>query len=157
VSIPGKQHVLGSNRGVRSTSFPYLTLAPVAEASEQTIVQRVVPFTEQGRVFGFAQSLESAASPVTAFLIGPIAQFWIIPSMTDGDLAASIGSWFGTGPARGMALVFIIAGLIGLVVTLLALGSRQYRLLSGRYANAPATPTDSESDTDLGTPVPEPS
>ena len=67
--------------------FVYLFLAPVAEASEQTIIQKVVPFAEQGRVFGFAQTLETAAAPITAFLIGPIAQFWVIPSMTDGALA----------------------------------------------------------------------
>jgi MFS transporter, DHA3 family, multidrug efflux protein len=118
--------------------FIYLVLAPVAEASEQTIIQRVVPFKEQGRVFGFAQSFETAASPITAFLIGPIAQFWVIPSMSDGALANLIGSWFGTGPDRGMALIFIVAGVIGLFVTLLALRSRQYRELSGRYAAAPA-------------------
>jgi MFS transporter, DHA3 family, multidrug efflux protein len=118
--------------------FIYLVLAPVAEASEQTIIQRVVPFREQGRVFGFAQSLETAASPITAFLIGPIAQFWVIPSMTDGALADLIGSWFGTGPDRGMALIFIVAGIIGLIVTVLALRSRQYRELSSRYAAAPS-------------------
>ncbi len=56
---------------------------------------RAVP--RQGRVFGFGQSIETAASPITAFLIGPIAQFWIIPSMTNGSLAASIGR----GSARG--------------------------------------------------------
>jgi DHA3 family multidrug efflux protein-like MFS transporter len=117
--------------------FIYLVLVPVAEASEQTVVQKVVPFTEQGRVFGFAQTLETAAAPITAFLIGPIAEFWIIPSMTDGALAASIGSWFGTGPARGMALVFIVFGVIGLVVTLLAMRSRYYRELSATYVTAP--------------------
>ena len=125
--------------------FIYLVLAPVAEASEQTVIQRVVPFREQGRVFGFAQSLETAASPITAFLIGPIAQFWILPSMTDGPLAEAIGSWFGTGPDRGMALIFIVAGAIGLLVTLLALRSRPYRELSSRYAAAPAeVPADAE-------------
>lgn len=118
--------------------FVYLFLAPVAEASEQTIIQKVVPFQEQGRVFGFAQSLETAASPITAFLIGPIAQFWVIPSMTDGALADLIGSWFGTGPDRGMALIFIVAGAIGLLVTILALRSRPYRRLSSRYAAAPS-------------------
>ena len=116
--------------------FVYLTLAPVAEASEQTVVQKVVPFREQGRVFGFAQSLETAASPVTAFLIGPIAQFLVIPSMTDGALASVIGPWFGTGPGRAMALIFIVAGTIGLLVTLIALRSRPYRTLSSRYAAA---------------------
>ncbi len=122
--------------------FIYLVLAPVAEASEQTIIQKVVPFAEQGRVFGFGQTIETAASPITAFLIGPIAQFWVIPSMTDGALADVIGSWFGTGPDRGMALIFIVAGVIGLIVTILALRSGPYRRLSGRYAAAPSAPVD---------------
>jgi DHA3 family multidrug efflux protein-like MFS transporter len=125
--------------------FLYLALAPVAEASEQTIIQRVVPLPEQGRVFGFAQTLETGASPITAFLIGPIAQFWIIPFMTDGAGAQAIGSWFGTGPERGMALVFIIAGTLGLLVTLLALRSRSYRNLSERYAAAPPPPDEVEA------------
>lgn len=116
--------------------FIYLALVPVAEASEQTIIQKVVPFREQGRVFGFGQSLESAAAPVTAFLIGLIAQLWVLPSMTDGPLADLIGPWFGTGVARGMALIFITAGVIGLVVTIGALRSGPYRRLSRRYVNA---------------------
>jgi len=115
----------------------YMVLVPFAEASEQTIVQKVVPFTEQGRVFGFAQTLETAAAPVTAFVIGPIAQFWLIPSMTSGGLADSIGSWWGTGPERAMALIFVVFGAIGLVVTLLALRSRYYRELSARYTGSP--------------------
>ena len=117
--------------------FLYMLLIPVAEASEQTVIQKVVPFTEQGRVFGFAQSLETAAAPITAFLIGPIAQFWVIPAMTDGSLADLIGSWFGTGPARAMASIFIVAGTVGLLITLVALRSRPYRELSSRYAAAP--------------------
>ena len=88
-------------------------------------------------MFGFAQTLETAASPITAFLIGPIAQFWIIPSMTDGALAEIIGPWFGTGPERAMALIFIVFGVMGLIVTLLALRSRYYRELSDAYGAAP--------------------
>ena len=61
----------------------YMVLIPYAEAAEQTILQRVVPFERQGRVFGFAQSVEQAASPLTAFLIGPITQLIFIPFMTD--------------------------------------------------------------------------
>ena len=118
--------------------FIYLTVAPMAEASEQTIIQKVVPFEEQGRVFGFAQTVETAAAPITAFLIGPIAQFWILPSMTDGALADLIGPWFGTGPERGLALIFIVAAIIGLAVTLIALRSRPYRRLSDRYMTSEA-------------------
>ena len=57
----------------------YTALVPVVEAAEQTVLQKVVPFAEQGRVFGFAQSLETVASPVSTFLIGPLAQFVAIP------------------------------------------------------------------------------
>lgn len=120
--------------------FIYLTLAPIAEASEQTIIQKVVSFEEQGRVFGFAQTVETAAAPITAFLIGPIAQFWILPSMTDGALADLIGPWFGTGPERGLSLIFIVAAIIGLAVTFIALRSGPYRRLSSRYMEAPEAP-----------------
>ena len=112
----------------------FMLLMPFAEAAEQTVLQQVVPFRRQGRVFGFAQSVEQAAAPLTAFLIGPLTQFVVVPFMTDGAGARAIGGWFGTGQARAIALVFVLTGLVGLVVTLLALASPQYRQLSASYA-----------------------
>ena len=53
----------------------WMSLMPAIEAAEQTVLQQVVPYEKQGRVFGFAQTVESAASPFTALLIGPMAQF----------------------------------------------------------------------------------
>lgn len=34
--------------------FIFLSVMPYIEASEQTVLQRVVPYERQGRVFGFA-------------------------------------------------------------------------------------------------------
>jgi len=113
--------------------FIYLCLIPVAEAAEQTILQKVIPLSRQGRVFGFAQSLEQAASPVTALMIGPIAQLIFIPFMTTGAGVELLGPWFGTGTDRGIALLFTMAGMIGLVVTLVAMRSSSYRTLSAGY------------------------
>ena len=138
---------IASNREgtCRSASASIGTIVPsVAEASEQTVIQKVVPFSAQGRVFGFAQSLDTAAAPITAFLIGPVAQFWVLPSMTDGALAGLIGPWFGTGLARGMALIFIVVGIIGLLVTIAALRSRPYHRLSDRYLAAPPEANEDE-------------
>ncbi|HXF62186.1 MAG TPA: hypothetical protein VNK95_11245, partial [Caldilineaceae bacterium] len=87
----------------------------------------------QGRVFGFAQSLEQVASPIMSFLIGPIAQLIFIPFMTTGAGVELLGSWFGTGVDRGMALLFTATGAIGLAVTLLAMCSNAYRALSAHY------------------------
>lgn len=115
-------------------SLFWMILFPFIEASEQTIIQKIVPSERQGRVFGFAQSIEQAGSPLTAFLVGPITQLIFIPFMTTGRGAQTIGDWFGTGPARGMALVFMISGIIGLIVTLLAMRTKAYKNLSKAYS-----------------------
>jgi MFS transporter, DHA3 family, multidrug efflux protein len=106
---------------------------PFIEAAEHTIIQKVVPPERQGRVFGFAQSVEMAASPLTTFFIGPIAELVFIPFMTTGAGVDLIGGWFGAGPDRGIALVFTLTGFIGLCATLIAMNTRPYRLLSNRY------------------------
>ena len=111
----------------------WMFLVPFTEAIEQTIFQKVVPPDRLGRVFGFANSVEQAASPLTAFLIGPIAQWIFIPFMTTGAGVSLIGGWFGTGLGRGIALVFMTAGAVGLAVTLVAMRSRAYQLLGERF------------------------
>jgi DHA3 family multidrug efflux protein-like MFS transporter len=117
--------------------FLFMAIIPAAESAEQTILQRVVPFRTQGRVFGFAQSVELAASPISAFMIGPIAEFWLIPYMESADGRSTWGWLVGGGEARGIALVFMAAGAIMLVTVLIALASAPYRRLSRAYAVAP--------------------
>ncbi len=119
--------------------FLWMLLGPYAEAAEHTTLQKVVPFERQGRVFGFAQSVEQAASPLTAFMIAPLAQFVFIPLMTDGWGADLIGDWYGRGPERGMALVFTVAGVLGLIATVLAWNSGYYRRLSAAYVRGAET------------------
>lgn len=111
-------------------SLFWMILFPFIEASEQTIIQKVVPNERQGRVFGLAQSIEQAGSPMTAFLIGPITQLLFIPFMTTGAGVVLIGDWFGVGPGRGIALVFMISGIIGLIVTLVSMRTNAYKRLS---------------------------
>ncbi|MBD3940410.1 MFS transporter [Microbacterium sp. NEAU-LLC] len=124
----------------------FMCLMPIAEASEQTIVQRVVPFDKQGRVFGFAASVESAAAPVSAFIIGPLAQFWLIPFMESPEGQNRFGWLLGDGEARGIALAFVGASLVLLLVVLLAFVSKPYRELSDAYAAAAPPSEDGEVD-----------
>jgi DHA3 family multidrug efflux protein-like MFS transporter len=116
--------------------FLWLLLVPVVEAAEQTVLQRAIPFERQGRVFGFAQLVENAAAPITAFLIGPLAESVVMPFMTDGQGVEAIGDWFGTGPERGLALMFTLAGLVGVAITVAAWMSRSYRRLATAWAVA---------------------
>jgi MFS transporter, DHA3 family, multidrug efflux protein len=118
----------------------WMSLIPAIEAAEQTVLQQVVPFDHQGRVFGFAQTVENAASPLTSFMIGPIAQFVFIPFMTDGAGVDLIGGWFGVGSERGLALIFTLAGVFGIAATWWASRSGWYRNLSAAQASVDARP-----------------
>lgn len=118
--------------------FVFMCLMPAAEAAEQTIIQRLVPLHRQGRVFGFAQTVETAASPVTSFVIGPLAQFWIIPWMNSDDGRVTFGWLLGDGRARGIALVFVLASTLMLITVLVAFRTSAYRRLSAYHAERPA-------------------
>lgn len=125
----------------------YMCLIPVVEAAEQTVIQRVVPLERQGRVFGFAMALETAATPVTAFLIAPLAQLWIIPWAASDDGADALRTLLGDGEARGIALVFLVSGAVMMLAALAAFRSPVYRAMSRTYAQAaPADDADDAPD-----------
>ena len=119
----------------------YMALFPFVEAAEQTVIQRVVPLERQGRVFGFAMAFESAAAPVTAFLIAPIAQFWIIPYARSAEGGAQLAPLLGEGTSRGIALVFLVAGIVMIAAALLAFLTPVYRRVSASYAQIAAQDT----------------
>lgn len=114
----------------------YMVLIPIMEATEQTVIQKVTPYEKQGRVFGFAQAFEAAAAPITAFAIAPIAEFWIIPAMAKPENQASLSWLLGTGEARGIALIFLVSGIIMVLLALWGFTTKNYRLLSRTYKNA---------------------
>lgn len=114
----------------------YMVIIPVVEAAEQTVIQRVVPYKRQGRVFGFAQAFEASAAPITAFMIAPIAEFGIIPYMRSAEGQSTFGWLLGSGETRGIALIFLVAGLIMVVAAFLAFTTKSYRKISDYYAQS---------------------
>lgn len=128
----------------------YMALVPPVEAAEQTVIQKVVPFARQGRVFGTAAAMEAAAAPVTAFLIAPIAEFLVIPYMKTAEGQRQWGWLLGEGEARGIALICLFAGLIMVVAATLAFFTRSYRRLTELYAEAPEQEVGPDGDDDDG-------
>ncbi len=99
--------------------FVWLCLIPLPKPRSRRSCRRPSHLSVRDACLDFAQSIEQAASPITAFLIGPIARVRLHPIYDQGAPVSSlIGPWFGTGADRGIALVFIVAGLIGLMVML---------------------------------------
>ncbi|TRY19935.1 MFS transporter [Tessaracoccus rhinocerotis] len=124
--------------------FIYMAIVPAVEAAEQTVLQRTVPFAKQGRVFGLAQSMELAASPISAFLVAPLAEFWLLPYMREGGGQEDWAWLLGHGEGRGIAMVFLLGGLVGLAVTVAAFFSPAYRRVSRSFAETPASMAELE-------------
>ncbi|PWH06005.1 MFS transporter [Brachybacterium endophyticum] len=133
--------------------FVYMSMIPAAEAAEQTVLQRVVPFERQGRVFGFAQSVEVAAAPISAFLVAPMAEFWVIPWAESEPGRAGVSWLLGEGSTRGIALMFLLAGVVMLVAVAVAFASPQYRRLSTYYAASRADPAATGTGSAAGAPL----
>ena len=122
----------------------FMAMMPAIEAAEQTVIQRVVPFEKQGRVFGLAMTFEAAAAPITSLLIAPIAEFWVVPYMSEAEGEAQWSWLLGEGESRGIALIFLISGFLMILLAIGASLTRSYRLLSRSWMDA-APPVDSAS------------
>ncbi|QZY51907.1 MFS transporter [Leucobacter tenebrionis] len=120
----------------------FMILMPAIEAAEQTVIQRVVPYEKQGRVFGFAMTFEAATAPITSFLIAPVAEFWIVPYMERSAGQDRWGWLLGEGDARGIALIFLFAGLLSIALAVGAALTRSYRMLSRSYVEHPEGASD---------------
>ena len=68
------------------------------------------------------------------------------------------GWLLGDGEARGIALVFVFAGLAMVVIALLAFTTRSYRLITEQYRAAPdaATSEAEEPEPEVAGPTPSP-
>jgi MFS transporter, DHA3 family, macrolide efflux protein len=101
--------------------FMALVVSPLVNGSAQVLLQRKVPVDMQGRVFSATRMLARASIPLAYLLSGPLADGVFQPMMTqNGALASSLGQIIGTSAGRGIALMYIVFGLVTLVGTLTA-------------------------------------
>ncbi len=97
---------------------------PIAMSLTQAIWQTSVPPHLQGRVFALRQAATATAMPVAVFVTALLADSVFEPLMTDQNRFSDlIGRGIGTGPGRGVALMFVITGIV-LTLTVLITWSR---------------------------------
>jgi DHA3 family macrolide efflux protein-like MFS transporter len=112
----------GLGRGVyvwTTAAFIGMFFIPITNGSSQAIWQSKTPPDIQGRVFAARSLIAQVSSPVSMLLSGPLADNFFEPGMMpNGALAPIFGVLTGTGPGAGMALMFIIAGTLGVIISI---------------------------------------
>ncbi|GAA3854780.1 MFS transporter [Saccharothrix violaceirubra] len=99
----------------------FLATLPLMNTCCVTLVQTKVDPAVLGRVLAGVRTLSTAAMPVAYLLIGPLSDGIAEPLMTgDGALAGTVGALIGTGPGRGIALVFLVVGVLMLALAAVA-------------------------------------
>jgi len=111
-----------------AAAFFTMLFIPIANGSSQAIWQAKVPPDVQGRVFATRGMIARISVPVSMLLAGPLADQVFEPAMmTEGaGLATMFGGVVGIGPGAGMALMFVIAGVFGILV---GLGGYAFRVV----------------------------
>ena len=100
---------------------------PVAGASSQSIWQSKVPPNLQGRVFAIRQVSAIAAAPIAFLLAGTLADNVFEPAMAEAG--GVVGTVFGSGPGRGIGVMFVLAGVFVLLTVLVAWNHSRIRNL----------------------------
>jgi hypothetical protein len=92
---------------------------PIINGSNQAIWQAKVAPDVQGRVFSVRMLIAWLVNPVAMLIAGPLADFVLEPAMRlDGSLTGTFGWLVGAGPGAGIALIFVFAGLMTMLVGL---------------------------------------
>ncbi len=98
----------------------FFTLAgPLIASSSQAIWQRKVAPNVQGRVFATRSTIATSSLPLAFLVTGPLADYVFEPLLAPGGaLAGSIGQLIGVGPGRGIALLFMVFGVLMILLVI---------------------------------------
>ncbi len=116
------QTVLGLGQALpvwTAGSFLWAFFIPIVDGSNQAIWQAKVAPDVQGRVFTARQFIAWLVLPISNLLAGPLADRVLEPAMAEGGRLVPVFGWLvGAGTGAGIALLFVVAGLLAALVGL---------------------------------------
>lgn len=111
---------LGNNVYIYSIAlFSSGLFLPALNANESYLWRKTIPIEFQGRVFSFKYALQSGMIPIGVLIGGILADYVFEPFMLESNNIFS--SFVGNGPGSGMALMFILAGVLGSITSIIGL------------------------------------
>lgn len=109
-------------------TFLQMFWVPLINAWSRTVWQLKVPAEMQGRVMATRMAIAWSTAPVAFICAGPLADHVFKPLLVEGGpLAGSLGHVLGTGPGRGLGLLFVVLGLVPLVAAAIGLTNARVR------------------------------
>jgi MFS family permease len=125
-------------------AFPALGLAfcvfvvVIVQSVSNAIWQSKVAPEVQGRVFSLRYMLATIITPLAYLCAGPLADQVFEPLMREGGMLAStaLGDLLGTGPGRGIGLMYVLSGVLVMLISLVAYLNPRIRNLEQEVPDA---------------------
>lgn len=119
----------------------FLFTWPILNGTSFSILQTKIAPEVQGRVFALSHMIMQSSRPVAALIAGPLADRVFEPLLAvRGPLAGSIGRTIGTGPGRGIALLFIVLGVLEILTAVAGYLHPRLRHLDSELPDLPSEP-----------------
>lgn len=122
---------------ITASFFMFFLALPLINTGADVLVRRNIPNSSQGRAWSIIGVISQIGFPVAYVLSGRLADNIFTPLMShNGILSNTIGRFIGTGPGRGIALMFILSGIGISLVALASSGSVSLRSLE--FSHSPS-------------------
>jgi diaminobutyrate-2-oxoglutarate transaminase len=109
-------------------TFVSIAAACIADGSSNTLWMHKVPASHKASILALIHMTSVATKAVALLGGGLLVDHLLEPAMAaNGALAQALGPWLGVGKGRGIALLFIASGCIGLTLSLTVLSYRRTR------------------------------
>lgn len=125
-----------------AAAFTYFFGFPIVNSCDQAIWQSKVELAVQGRVFALRRMLTWGSLPLASLVAGPLADRVFEPLLVPGGLlAGNLGQIIGIGKGYGIALLFILMGILTMLTTVGFYLYQPLRLLETQLPDAIADNT----------------
>ena len=113
-----------------ATSFISYVTATIFGTNLTVIMRTHVPIHMQGRVFSAQGTIQNASIPLGLFLGGVLADHVFEPFMMKPSFVQQgLSFLFGSGKGSGVAVIFFVVGIIGFIISIVALKNPLYKTL----------------------------
>ena len=120
-------------------TFLSIAAACIADGSSNTLWMRKAPASHKASILALVHMTTVFTKAGALLGGGLLVDHLLEPAMAaSGALAQVLGPWLGVGKGRGIALLFVASGCIGLVLSLAALAWRRTRRIDFAHPDGDA-------------------
>lgn len=115
---------------IAAAGFLFFATLPFVNTSADVLIRTNIPNEAQGRAWGMIGVVSQFGYIAAYASAGLLSDYVFNPLMVEGGgLASTVGKWIGSGQGRGIALLFVVSGILVMALALVMTRLKSIRSL----------------------------